>query len=268
MSFTPLRRAQFRLQRLMEARALLEWQSFYALRPLLKRFPRGDGHSVVVFPGFMSSDRATRPLRGLLSDLGYKTYGWGLGQNVMFDDSLEEEMVALVNDVYQRSGKPVSLVGWSLGGLYAREVAKACPDKIRGVITLGSPISGDTSHSNANRLFEALNGKPNQVEQSRFLKLNEPPPVPTTSIYSKNDGIVAWEGSVQKRGELTENVEVPASHLGLGVNVLALYVVIDRLAQPESDWQRFDISGFRSLVYRRPNQRQVKRALRTAMAAD
>jgi len=255
MALGKLRQAQFKLLRVLEPRAVFEWQSFFALRPLLKKFPRGDGHAVIVFPGFASSDKATRPLRGLLKDLGYQTYGWGLGTNLLFDELLESEMVALVNEVYESSGRPVSLVGWSLGGLYAREVAKVCSGKVRSVVTLGSPISGNTQHSNAHSLFEALNGKPSKVDVTRYLSLNTPPEVPTTSIYSKTDGIVAWEGSVQRRGEFTENVEVPASHLGLGVNPLALYVLADRLAQKQGEWSRFNIRGFKRLIYKRPSKK-------------
>lgn len=268
MALSKFRQAQFRLYRWLEPRAIFEWQSFFALRPLLRQLPKGDGHSVVVFPGFVSSDRATRPLRGFLKDLGYRTYGWGLGTNLLFNESLEAEMVALVNEVFEKSGEKVSLVGWSLGGIYAREVAKACRGKIRCVVTLGSPISGSTAHSNAHSLFQALNGKPNKIDITRYLSLNTPPEVPTTSIYSRTDGIVAWEGSVQKRGEFTENVEVPASHLGIGVNPLALYVVADRLAEPEGDWSRFNIRGFKKLIYKRPSKRTQNRLFMSLSAAE
>ena len=255
MALGTLRQAQFRLFRLLEPRAIFEWQSFFALRPLLSKFPKGDGHSVVVFPGFVSSDRATRPIRGLLQELGYDTHGWGLGTNLLFSNALESEMIALVNEVYESTGKKVSLVGWSLGGIYAREVAKACKGKIRSVVTLGSPISGNTGHSHAHALFKVLNGEPSKIDITRYQSLNTPPDVPTTSIYSKSDGIVAWEGSVQARGEFTENIEVPASHLGMGVNPLALYAVADRLAQPENNWRRFNNHGFKSLVYKQPSKK-------------
>lgn len=253
MALSRFRRIQFGLYRIFEPRAVLEWQSFFVFKPLLKKLKSGDGHSVIVFPGFVSSDRATRPLRGLLKDLGYDAHGWGLGTNLLFDEALEAEMVALVNEVYEKSGRKVSLVGWSLGGLYAREVAKACPGKVRSVVTLGSPISGNMRHSNAHTLYKAINGKPSKVDLTRYSSLNTPPSVPTTSIYSKTDGIVAWEGSVQKRGEHTENIELPASHLGIGVNPLTMYVLADRLAQPEAHWKRFDIKGLRRLLYKRPS---------------
>ena len=268
MALNKLRQAQFKLFRLLEPRAVFEWQSHFLLRPLLKRLPKGDGHSVVVFPGFGSSDRATRPLRSLLTELGYDTHGWGLGSNILFDHELESEMIALVDEVYRSSGRKVSLVGWSLGGIYAREVAKACKDKVRCVVTLGSPISGNTEHTHAHVLYQALNGKPSKIDVSRYMSLNSAPDVPTTSIYSKSDGIVAWEGSVQQTGEFTENIEVPASHLGIGVNPLAMYLVADRLSQEEEKWKRFDTKGLKGLVYKKPTKRTKKRLFGENSAAS
>lgn len=247
-----LRNAQFTFWRFAEGRALLEWQSFYLFRGLLKRLPKGDGHPVIVFPGFGGSDRSTKPMRGLLNDLGYKASGWGLGSNIMFDDALEAEMVHLVRDIYNSEQRKVSLVGWSLGGLFAREVAKACPDAVRCVISMGSPISGQTEHSNAHKLFAAINGDPHERQLSHPLHLHQAPPVPTTSIYSKTDGIVAWEGSVQTGTGQIENIEIPASHLGIGVNPLAMVVLADRLAQAEDQWQPFERKGLKSLVFKQP----------------
>ncbi|RBP50952.1 esterase/lipase family protein [Arenicella xantha] len=252
MSLSLFRRAQFRFWRYAEPRAIFEWQSFYALKPLLKRLPKGDGHAVVVFPGFGGSDRSTKPMRKLLSDLGYRSYGWGLGTNLIFDDHLEAEMVALVREVADETGGKVSLVGWSLGGLFAREVAKACPDVVRNVISLGSPISGRTRHSNAHRLFQAINGKPSDLEYTRRLSLSTAPPVPTTSIYSKTDGIVAWEGSIQAESDLAESIQVPASHLGIGVNPLAMYILADRLRQTDMAWRKFSFSGLRKIIFAKP----------------
>ena len=252
MSMSLFRRAEFQFWRCAEPRAVLEWQSFYLLKPLLKRLPQGDGHPVIVFPGFASTDRSTKPLRNLLTDLGYDARGWGLGANMMFDQHLEDEMVAMVKDISDTAGTKVSLIGWSLGGLFAREIAKVCPDHVRGVISMGSPISAESKHTNANSLFRAFNGEQTDVERMRKSTLAEAPPVPTTSIYSKTDGIVAWEGSVQKQGPQTENIEVPASHLGIGVNPLVMVILADRLAQPEGQWQRFKRTGFGRLVYKAP----------------
>jgi len=252
-----LRSMQFNLLRYAEPRAVFEWQSFYVLRPLMKRFPTGDGHPVIVFPGFVGNDRSTKPMRSLLDDLGYETYGWGMGTNLVFNEQIEAEMVALVREVADETGRKVSLLGWSLGGLFAREVAKICPEQVRCVISMGSPISGDPSHSYAHKLYKAINGDPIDPHHPRYAELNTPPSVPTVSIYSKTDGIVAWEGSVQKNtkdaeNQETENIEVPASHLGLGVNPLVMYVLADRLAQAEGTWTPFKRSGLKRLIYRTP----------------
>ncbi|MFT7524903.1 MAG: pimeloyl-ACP methyl ester carboxylesterase [Arenicella sp.] len=250
MSKDLLKNAQFKILKYAEVRAVFEWQSFYLLRGLMRRLPKGDGHPVIVFPGFVSSDLATRPMRSLFDDLGYSTYGWGLGRNLIFDQKREKQMRNLLKNVYQKEGRQVSLIGWSLGGLFAREVAKANPEYVRCVISMGSPISGAATRSNAKDLFQAINGNPGEYRGGRFQDTNQPPPVPTTSIYTKTDGIVHWESSVQ-RGSYpqTENIEVLASHLGLGVNALVMMAVADRLAQPEGDWVPFDRSGFKRLVF-------------------
>ena len=113
------------------------------MRPLLSLLPKGDGHPVLVLPGFMASDSSTSPLRKLLADLGYATFGWGLGRNVRIDQRRLREMEQLLLQIYQETGRKVSLVGWSLGGVFARELAKLQPDAVRQVISLGSPIHRD-----------------------------------------------------------------------------------------------------------------------------
>lgn len=251
MSLGLIRQTQFNFWRFAEPRALFEWQSFYAMRGLLKRLPKGDGHPVIVFPGFVSSDNATRPLRGLLKDLGYETHGWGLGMNLLFNDELENEMIALVREVAEKSGKKVSLVGWSLGGLYAREVAKKCTDHVRSVISLGSPISGKPEHSNVHGLFKVFNGEPTEIDYTRYFQLHEAPAVPTTSIFSHSDGVVAWEGSLQKETDIAESIVVPSSHLGMGVNPLVMYLLADRLSQPENKWRKFKLKGLTRLIYKK-----------------
>jgi len=235
---------------LVEGRALLELGSFYALRGLLSRLPKGDGHPVIVLPGFIATDRSTRPMRDLLDDLGYAAHGWGMGRNLRIDNAREAEMQALLDRVHGESGRKVSLIGWSLGGVFAREIAKAAPGKVRQVISLGSPISNDRNHSNARHLFEAINGEtPEPLEAGRYRALDEAPPVPTTSILTRTDGIVGWRGSVQKPGPQTDNIVVQASHCGLGVNPMVMYALADRLAQPENDWQPFDRTGWRGMVF-------------------
>lgn len=239
-----------RLLMLAEGRAIFELGSFYALRGLLARLPKGDGHPVLVLPGFMAGDTSTKPMRGLLDDLGYEAHGWGLGRNVRIDSTREREMNDVLKRIADKAGRKVSIIGWSLGGVFAREIAKVQPDNVRLVISLGSPISNDRSATNASRLFEYLNGKePEPVRQGRYRDLETAPPVPTTSILTKTDGIVAWRGSVQKGGGQTENIEVLASHCGLGVNPSVMVAIADRLAQPEGAWKPFERTGLRALMF-------------------
>ena len=239
-----------RLLMLAEGRAIFEFGAFVALRGLLGRLPKGDGHPVLVLPGFMAGDASTRPMRGLLDDLGYEAQGWGLGRNVRIDTTREREMNDVLSRIADKAGRKVSIVGWSLGGVFAREIAKVQPENVRSVISLGSPITNDRSATNASRLFEYLNGKePEPVRAGRYRDLETAPPVPTTSILTKSDGIVAWRGSVQKAGPQTENIEVLASHCGLGVNPAVMVAIADRLAQAEGEWKPFERSGLRSLMF-------------------
>lgn len=235
-------------------RAMTELFSFYAMRPAMSLLPKGDGHGVLVLPGFMASDGSTAPLRSLLCDLGYACGGWELGRNVHVDDARVEAMAAKVEAMYAETGRKISIVGWSLGGVFARELAKMMPEMVRLVISLGSPISDDRNHTNARRLFEWLNGEtPEPVRNGRFMGLDEAPPVPTTSILTKSDGVVHWRGSVQKPQQDTENIEVFASHLGLGVNPAVIYAVTDRLAQAEGEWKPFEPQGLGSIMF--PNSK-------------
>ena len=249
-AFTP--RPPHRLLTLAEpGRALGELASFYALRPLMSQLPKGDGHAVLVLPGFMASDSSTRPLRKLLCDLGYHASGWGLGRNVRVDNARIEAMKDLVKGLYKDTGnQKVSIVGWSLGGVFARELAKMLPDQVRQVISLGSPISDDRDHTNARRLFEFFNGEePEPLKEGQFANLHEAPPVPNTSILTKTDGVVHWRGSVQSGGKQSENIEVFASHCGLGVNPCAIYAIADRLAQEEGEWKPFKAHGLATLLF-------------------
>ena len=237
-------------------RAMGELASFYALRPAMRHLPKGDGHGVLVLPGFMAGDGSTLPMRNLLKRLGYDVVGWEMGRNIRVDNERVERMAACVDKIHDRTGGKVSLVGWSLGGVFARELAKMMPEKIRLVISLGSPISDDRGHTNAARLFEYLNGaEPEPMRAGRFSSLHQAPPVPTTSILTKGDGVVHWRGSVQSPDaadhDATENIEVLASHIGLGVNPSVMLAIADRLAQPEGEWSPFSPHGFAQLLYPR-----------------
>ncbi len=230
-----------RIFTLTEGRAMFELGAFFATRPLLGTLPKGDGHSVLCLPGFMATNSSTAPMRGLLNQLGYDAHGWDSGRNLRVDNELVERLESQITRLYEASGRKVSLVGWSLGGVIARELAKLHPDKARLVISLGSPITNDRNVSNARKLFEMLNGaQPEPQREGRFLALGEAPPVPTTSVLTKTDGIVHWRGSVQEdTHDECENILVHASHCGLGVNPSVMVALADRLAQDEGAWKPF-----------------------------
>ncbi len=249
---------------LLEGRAPWELAATLFATPWLRRLPRGDGHPVLVFPGLGANDFTTAPLRRLLDHLGYATHPWGQGFNFGPRRGVLKQCNEHVRALFGKHERPVSLIGWSLGGLYARELAKELPEHTRCVITLGTPFTGDPRATNAWRFFELVSGQsvhdPVMIE-----RLREPPPVPTTSIYSRSDGIVAWRCSVNQPGPQVENIEVHASHVGMGLNPLALWAVADRLAQPPGQWKRFDATGARRWFFRNPQAHDAPAA--SAMAA-
>jgi len=224
---------------LTEPRAVIDLASFYAARRRLKKLPKGDGHPVMVMPGFLSNDGATVPLRSLLRDLGYRTYGWGQGQNRVIDEEVLGRVTAKLKRTYAKNGRKVSLIGWSLGGVVAREMAKRNPDIVRAVITLGSPISGQFEHTPAYKIYTSMNGLPSEEDQEFYLTIKDPPPVPCTSIYSKSDGIIAWRHSLQEDTPLTENIQIGVGHFGMGVSPVVMKILADRLAQPDGKWTKY-----------------------------
>lgn len=237
----------------LEVRGIAELQAFFALYPLLRRASRGDGHPVLVLPGLSASDVSTRPLRTYLKGQGYAAHGWKQGANRGPRPGVEDAIDARLAELSERYGRKVSLIGWSLGGVLAREMARRQPSLVRQVITLGSPFANEPKASNAWRLYEALSGKKVEDWPNREA-MKRPPPVPSTAIYSRSDGIVAWQGCREQDGPTTQNIEVEGSHCGLGHNPAVLYAIADRLALPEGEWWPFDRSGLRSLVYPDPNR--------------
>ena len=241
----------------LEIRAAWEFGSVLPAWPALRRAPRGDGHPVLVFPGLSASDASTVPLRRYLQSIGYAPQGWNQGFNFGPRAGVLETARRCVREAVETAGRKVSLVGWSLGGVYARELAKEMPENVRGVVTLGTPFAGHPKSTNAWRIYELTSGRSIEREHSRFA-LATAPPVPTTSIYSRSDGIVAWQGSIQKADHAqVENIEVFASHLGMGVNPSAWWALADRLAQPEGEWKPFDrfgLLGLKGLLYPDPHR--------------
>ena len=235
---------------LLEARAPWECVATVAGEHWLRSLPQGDGHPVIVYPGLTAPDLSTAVLRRFLRQRGYVACEWGQGLNFGPRPGVLEACRDRLQEIAQRHGEKVSLIGWSLGGLYARELAKALPQHTRCVITLGSPFSGHPRATNAWRLYQWLSGQQGLHDEAFLAQLRLPPPVPTTSIYSRSDGIVAWQCSLNGDEPHTENIEIQSSHIGMGMNPAALLAIADRLRQDPAHWQRFDARGARRWFFK------------------
>jgi pimeloyl-ACP methyl ester carboxylesterase len=223
-------------------RALGELVWLRAARPLLASAPRGDGHPVLVVPGLAADDRSTVPLRRFLRGLGYRVHGWQLGSNVPSQDMirrLRDRMVSL----RAQDSRPMSIVGWSLGGIYAREIARSSPEAVRTVVTLGSPfrsVPGHESHAAPlARALARLSGM--DLPDTSWPGDDRPLPVPSTSVFSTTDGIVPWQACVNVGSGSHETIEVVGSHCGLGHHPAVLLVVADRLAQAPGEWKPMQV---------------------------
>ncbi len=228
-------------------RLLFETAGLFASAPLLAGAPRGDGHPVIVLPGFATSDAMTLLLRHFIAGLGYQVHPWLLGWN--FDQhSVGEEgqhIAARIAEIAERTGEKVSLIGWSLGGVIAREAARRDHGALRQVITLGSPFTGNPEATNLNTLYQMMTGNNVREEKSRrrYRESHRPLPVPSSALYSRTDGITAWENCVSEDGSESESIEVASSHFGFVANPAVFWAVADRLAQPQDGWRPFAPRG-------------------------
>lgn len=219
------------------SRALVELGTMRFSPPTLASAPRGDGHSVLVLPGFAAGDGSTATLRRYIAQFGYTPHAWELGRNfgprTIGDDG--EHLLARVREIQESSGRKVSLIGWSLGGIMARLVAARAPDAVRQVITLGAPFAGSPKANNVWRAYEWLSGaKVDDAQtQGQLAEAGAPSPVPATAIYSRDDGFVAWQTCLDAEGAAEDNIEVHGSHCGLVVNPAVLSAVAERLARAE-----------------------------------
>jgi pimeloyl-ACP methyl ester carboxylesterase len=228
--------------RMMELRWPVEATAYVLARPALRMLGRGDQHPVLVLPGFTAGDASTVPLRLALRSHGYWVHGWRLGRNVGPTERIVSGMRERLDELADRHGRTVTLVGWSLGGIYARLLARERPDAVRQVISLGSPyrmVEGDRSAVQGTwKRYEHLHvadlGLTNLHEHHR-----PPLQVPATSIYSRTDGVASWHTCIDEVRPRAENIEVRGSHVGLGVNPAVLLAVLDRLSQPADEWRPF-----------------------------
>lgn len=222
-------------------RSIGEMISLHFTLPMLRNAPRGDGHAVMVIPGFTADDESTKVLRNFLSDQGYNVYGWGLGVNIGARENLLKHCYERVEVLAKEHDEKITLIGQSLGGIYAREISKLS-DNVRQVICLGSPVDrrrGDGSRISA--LYEFINRDYIDDDDSALIKqVAAAPTVPCSMIYSQQDGIVHWQTCRQEHaGETTENIQVYGSHSGMGFNPAIYYAIADRLAQAGEGWQAF-----------------------------
>ncbi len=249
-----------RLHTLMEWRALAEMAMLPLTWPLLSTAPAGDGHPVLLLPGFMGDEGSLFALKLYLSRRGYNVQTWGLGRNIGFQRRHAQALEQKIRHLHHHTGRRVSLVGWSLGGVFALYGAQQAPECVRQLVTLGSPVSVDPDGSKSPPLVKALYrmvahpmGPEVHVMQPRAKKLRERmlPPLPMSCLYSLSDGVVPpQEATVEGSDERYENIRVAGSHTGLGFNAMVLCIVADRLAQPEGGWQPFRPDGLGGALYR------------------
>lgn len=223
----------------------VEYRQFQASWPALKlATPEGDGHPVLVLPGFVSDDLPTAPLRNALREKGYNAYGWENGNNWGLTDETVRKLPEMLKKLYKDNGnRKVTLIGHSLGGIYARELAREFPELVRDVISVGTPFGvGIQKNEVPLKLQQWIEGySANHLtlgDEERARRLLTPPPVPTTSIFSKIDGIGGWRACLNPDIQGAENIEVEASHVGLIWHSKTIAVILDRLSQPEGKWQR------------------------------
>jgi pimeloyl-ACP methyl ester carboxylesterase len=249
-------------------RAGAELGLYLATRPLRPSLPVGDGQPVLLLPGLMADDATFLPLRRVLYSLGYRVHGWQLGRNIGPTFAAVRGMEMRIDELADRYGRPVSLIGWSLGGVYARSMARRRPEHVRQVITLGSPIRmthrGQTRATSTFERFAHLH-----VEKAEYPLESglEPLTAPATSIYSRSDGIVHWQACLDLPGPNAENIAIHSSHLGLGHNPAAIWAVADRLAQPEHEWVPFRPPPVLRPLFPRPDQPATPSAERPESAA-
>ena len=219
----------------------LELAQAAASRRYLASLPSGDGHPVLVLPGFLAGASSTHFLRGFLRSKGYRVFDWGQGRNMGVRQGLRSRLTARLDHITERTGEPISIIGWSAGGIYAREIAREDPDRVRSVITMGTPMRGNLRATAAWPAYTLLNRGHNAVDLTPEVlgSRAEPLTVPTTCIYSRFDGIVAWELCTSLPAPTTENIEVRSTHLGFGHHRATLGIVADRLAQPAGEWRPY-----------------------------
>lgn len=218
----------------LETRALVEWGTMFGLYYLIPKKKQGNNKPVLLMPPYLGNDSSTKFVRKYLKSVGFKTYKWELGVN-MINSKYLPKLVERLDEIYEKHGEKVSLVGWSGGGIFAKIIANRYPDKVEQLITIGSPIWGvKNMQTPLVNVLEFLRGKTLRERNTKFLKeLEEIPQVPITCIYTKTDGLVPWKHCLEAetlRKDI-KNVEVYGSHIGMGANASVLVTVANALIE-------------------------------------
>ena len=247
----------------------MELGAFLAALPMLSSLGGGSQQPVLVMPGFMGDDTSTLPLRTFIRGWGHEVYGWGgdvnPGPTPAVLAALEERLAQLAAE----HGRKVSLLGWSAGGRYARHLARQHPEWVRQVITIACALQHRIGRDRSSISFIVDQVKHRfdpDFGQTREYALG-PLPVPSTSIYTRLDGVIRWQTCLDEVDDQHENVEVYSSHVGVGINPSVFYVIADRLAQPEDDWRPFEPPDWLRSVYPRPARWEPRRRLELQRAS-
>lgn len=202
--------------------------------PELLTAPDGDAHPVMLLPGYGADDASLSPLLCFVQLLGYQADTWGLGENDGEVDTLVQAVARLVARNAATAGQAISLIGWSLGGIVAREVARLQPHDVRQVITLGSPIVGGAKYTALAALLEDNDEELNELEKEIGRRNQQGLRVPVTSIYSRTDGVVPWQISIDSFNPHADNIEVVSTHIGLASHPRVLRIIAEQLARPQT----------------------------------
>ncbi len=248
------------LHSFLEPRALIEMAMLPACLPMLLQTRSGDGHPVLLLPGFLGDEGTLIALKYFLKSKGYDVYTWGLGRNVGLQSRHVRALPEKIRFLQYKTGRKVSLVGWSLGGVFAMIGCQEVPEGVRSIITLGSPLSQSAGGSKTSPMVRALYrlvahpmGAAAHTMQPRLKQLREGKrlQVPTSCLYSLSDGVVPpQEATIEGSKAMHENIEVPGSHTGLGFNGVVLAIVADRLAESEAAWKPFQPTGLLAYAHR------------------
>ncbi len=207
--------------------------------PWFKTLPKGDGHPVLLLPGLLAGEGSMGLVTRFLRARGYEVLQWGEGRNRGPRPGVFDTALAILKSANRRSGRKVSLVGWSLGGTFARVLANRHPELIRSVVTLASPHTGDPKATHLNWLYKWGTGRAPGAHEAFTREYSRVPDVPLTAVYSRLDGVLPWQATYQEPGPHTESVRVLCPHGAMGSDPVVMYVLADRLSQPEGQWRPF-----------------------------